>query len=310
MELSIIIVSYNTAKLLEQVIESIFTATTKNHAFQQQLELLVVDNNSTDDSLATLKQLKKTAPIPVSIIANSVNAGFATANNQAILRAQGKYILLLNSDTVIQPEALEKLIEAMRSNQSKTLGIVAASLINEDGTPQPQGGDLPSLTSLFVFAFMLDDLPLIGRLLPSHQHTGRRFQPPKKNQLQQKGWVAGTAMMLRSELIPQLGVLDENIFMYAEDIEYCWRARKAGWQVAVQPEATIIHLGSQSSSSTQALAGEFSSLRYVLTKHLPKWQIGIGQFLLKLAALNRVLLFSLLMNSTKAKLYQTILHRW
>jgi hypothetical protein len=256
-----------------------------------------------------VKLLKKSAPIPLALFANASNVGFAAANNQAMLHAKGKYLLLLNSDTIIQSGCFEQLLKTMSSDKSSTIGILAASLVNEDGSVQPQGGDLPSLASLFVFAFMLDDIPLLGKLLPSHQHTGRRYLQSKKHRPQLKGWVGGTAMIVRSALVPQIGVLDDQIFMYAEDLEYCWRAHKAGWHAAIHPTATVMHLGSRSSSAESAITGELLSLRYVLNKHMPTWQTGIGVWLLKTAVRTRIFVFTLANNPTKVEIYRSLLQR-
>ncbi len=307
MDLSIVIISYNTQALTKACIESVFAAVENNRELMQLVELIVVDNDSNDDSLTTLRELKKSSPIPFALHANTANVGFAGANNQAILHAKGEYVLLLNSDTVLQSHALESLIKTMEDDREQELGIVAASLLNSDGSPQPQGGDLPSLRSLFVFAFLLDDLPLIGSHLPSHQHTGRRFKSTSSESLELKGWVGGTALLLRSSLVPQIGLLDDQIFMYAEDIEYCWRAQKAGWLVAIDHQAKVIHHGSKSSSSAKAYSGEFISLKYVLHKHFAWWQQGLALLLLKTAVFNRFILFSLLQNAEKANVYRLLL---
>lgn len=304
MDVSIIIISFNTAQLTKQCIESIFNQVTQNPELANKLELIIVDNHSIDDSIETITHLKKSAPIPLALLANASNVGFAAANNQAMLHAKGKFVLLLNSDTVVLPKTFELLITTM--NKESSIGILSASLVNADGSAQSQGGDIPTLFSLLVFAFMLDDIPLIGKLLPSHQHTGRRFQPSAAATAQFKGWVGGTAMMIRSELVPQIGMLDEHIFMYAEDLEYCWRAQKAGLKSAIDSTATIRHLGSKSSSSANAIIGEFTSLKYVLRKHLPKWQHTLALSLLKLAACNRKLLFGMI-DTAKAGTYASIL---
>jgi len=309
MELSIIIVSYNTLDLTIACLDSIADSVKADAKLAQQLEIIVVDNASTDDSVAAVKNWKKTSHVPLTLLANTTNVGFARANNQAMLQAKGTYLLLLNSDTIVQSDALQQMLTAANDVNNESMGIFAASLINLDGSPQSQGGDLPTLTSLFVFAFLLDDLPLVGKLLPSHQHTGRRFDPPSDLTLENKGWVAGTAMLIRSTLVPQIGLLDEDIFMYGEDLEYCWRARDAGKDCAIIPTAMVIHLGSKSSSNARALEGELISLKYVLAKHLPKWQVPIAHWLLKAAAWNRQVLFKILGNTEKSSVYRSILHR-
>lgn len=309
MVLSIIIVSYNTRELTAKCLRSIFDAVESSQDLQDQVELIIVDNHSTDGSIEMLQECKKSAPLPLTLLANTTNLGFAGANNQAILHAKGDFFWLLNSDARVHKGTISQLLQTLDSKEADDIGILAAQLTSEDGSLQPQGGDIPTLFSLCVFAFLLDDLPLIGRFLPSHQHTGRRAPLSSNDKLQRQGWVAGTAMTVRSNLVPCIGVLDEQIFMYAEDLEYCWRAQKAGWRCAIDTQATVVHLGSKSSSSAKALEGEFVSLKYVLSKHLPWWQVGTGNFLLKMAARNRQLLFSILQQPTKADLYRSIFDR-
>lgn len=307
MKLSIIIVSYNTSGLLEACLDSIATSVEGSDYLKNQLEIFVVDNNSIDGSVIMLERKKRAFSIPLTILANRSNVGFARANNQAILQATGSYVLLLNSDTIVQSGVLEKLVQTLELKSSAKIAILSPLLNNPDGSAQPHGGDLPTLSSLFVFAFLLDDIPGIGPLLPSHQHTGKRASNSTDTSVVESGWVGGTAMLIRSEVVPQIGVLDEEIFMYAEDLEYCWRARKMGWDVAIDQSATIEHLGSSSSSPEKALEGELRSLPLVLKKHLSGWKIPFALLLLKVAIFNRYLLFSLLKNTKKAQLYRSLL---
>lgn len=245
----------------------------------------------------------------VSLIANQKNLGFAQANNQGIERARGKYILLLNSDTIVQSGTLETLVSTFEEAQDNAqtavtaadrgrldhLGVLAAELLNADGTPQPQGGSFPTLLTLAGQMLMLDDLPLIGRFIPSTQHTGRRAvsssSQAEVDALQQKDWVAGTAMMVRRETLDEIGLLDPNIFMYGEDVEFCMRAKAHHWDVAIHPRATVIHLGSASSSSSRALVGEAKGYVYIWSKHKPLWQIPLAKALIKTGALARLVVF-------------------
>ena len=122
------------------------------------------------------------------------------------------------------------------------------------------------------------------------------------------GWVAGTAMMIKSEVIDQVGFLDEKIFMYAEDVDYCWRARQQGFQVALVPEAKIIHYGSASSSSARAIKGEFRGLIYLFQKHQPKWQTNYLKLILMIGASLRVILFAIINQPNKSLTYKKVLN--
>jgi len=243
-------------------------------------------------------------------------------------------VLLLNSDTIVQPGALEKLLTAfavlpdqasavLSSEATKLdhLGILAATLLNQDGTVQPQGGSFPSLRSLFFHMTLLDDLPLIGQFLPSTQHTGLRHthtpapsldddlaQTAAVPDLLQCDWVGGTALMISREAVKEIGLLDEHIFMYGEDVEWCMRARAHHWDVAIHNSAYITHLQSRSSSSENALRGELLGYVYIWSKHKPLWQLPIAKAILLLGVLLRIIIFSVLNKRAKAQVYLRILH--
>lgn len=336
--LSVIIVSYNTKDLTLQTLESVVKDVEDSKTLFGSSEIIVVDNQSKDGSpqalirfvAKTKKQTKN--QVPIFLLRNRSNKGFGAANNQGIEKASGKFLLFLNPDTIVQQGALEKLVmsffenkdsldEAVIShshNQLDRLGIVAATLINEDGTLQPQGGDFPNLISLFCQMSLLDDLPIIGRFLPSIQHTGRRAiehltpnsqstPTSQSRDLILKNWVAATAMMVKREVIDEVGNFDENIFMYAEDVELCMRTRHHLWDVALHPSARVIHLQHQSGSQFNSRKGEFDGLLYIWSKHKPLWQIPLAKLILQFGALLRVVLFATIARDTdKLKTYRKI----
>lgn len=322
--LSIIIVSFNSSELTLKTLDSVVTDVNRSSMLKNRTEIWIVDNFSSDNSVKAVKawQRQQRKTLPVHLIENHENVGFAVANNQAIARAQGAYLLLLNSDTVVKPNALEKLVATFEDNpiQEQTselssyagrldkLGIVAATLLNPDGSLQPQGGSFPTLRSLAVHMLMIDDLPLIGQWFVSTQHTGRRATTPSNSQrLIQKEWVGGTAMMIRRELLEDIGDLDSNIFMYGEDMEYCMRARHHLWDVAIHPTARVEHLGSGSSSPMRAIMGELHGYLYIWSKHKPHWQLPWARFLLKAGASLRIFVFgTMLRNPDRAEPYR----RW
>ena len=322
-ELSIIIVSYNTAALTIQTIESTLEACAqKNHPLNA--EIIVIDNDSQDTSVIDIERIaKQSKKIPVTLIKNKTNTGFATANNQGMKIAKGKYVLLLNSDTIVSKNALISIVEAFDQNpidnttsdlssyhgKLDKLGIQAATLLNPNKTPQPQGGSFPTLFSLFTHMSMLDDLPLIGWLLPSTQHTGKRSEIPNllqsSNQLQQKEWVAGTALAIRKVVVERIGMLDEKIFMYGEDIEYCIRAKNHHWDIAENLGSVIIHMGNASGSSKRAIVGELTGYLYIWSKHKPYWQYPLVKAMILFGCHARVLLFgTILGNQIKKEIYQ------
>ena len=325
MILTIIIVSYNTKDLTLQTIETAWKEAQSSPTLAKKTEIIVVDNDSKDGTVAAVRDTFTSSNIKV--IANRHNKGFASANNQGIKIAKGKYIILLNSDTIVQKGGLSTMVEtferfpldektaslATEVNRIDRLGILAPTLLNPDGTLQPQGGDLPTLGSLFNHMSFLDDLPLIGKLLPSTQHTGLRQSEQLRyhtndNRLIKRGWVGGTAMMIRKEVIKEIGLLDDGIFMYGEDTEYCMRAKHHHWDVAIDPQAKITHFGQASSSSANAIKGEFKSYIYNWSKHKPLWQVKIVKAILRMGAFFRVIIFSTIKPDNKRRqIYQELL---
>ncbi len=310
--LSIIIISYSTADLTIQTLESVVRDLNRSMFLHSAAEIIVIDNNSKDDSVKKLKSFSKNnSGLSFKLIENSKNNGFAAANNQGIAKAKGKYLLLLNSDTLVQAGALERMVmsfEVLEPDHAASvlnastkkldkLGILAATLLNWDGSYQPQGGSRPSLISLACHMFFFDDIPLLGRLLPSTQHTGnnsRNFSlnAYEENQpLRPKAWVGGTAMMIRRAVIDEIGDLDANLFMYGEDMEFCLRARKHHWDIAEHPTARVTHFRNASSSREKALIGEFKGYYYIWAKHKPHWEQPFLRFILQMGALLRMVFF-------------------
>lgn len=316
--LSICVVSYNTAELTLNAVRSAVKDITRSPVLKNNSEVIVVDNASTDHSIALLNQYKKTTPVPIQIIKNSANTGFAQANNQAIKAASGKYCMLLNSDTYVQPGALEKLVSTFSeipdqstaglvSHVSKIdrLGALSACLLNADGTYQQQGGSYPTLLSVATHWLMLDDIPLLGRVLPSTQkHYNYRYPKTALPKLIRRSWIAATALVLRKDMLDEVGDLDENIFMYAEDMELCIRAQDHHWDVAIHPTALITHLKSASSSSKHAVIGECKGYIYIWQKHKPIWQTPVLRTVIKLGILLRLLVFGTMNNSQKVEIYK------
>ncbi len=322
MLLSIIIVSYNTKNLTIQALKSVFFQLQTSPKLAKQTEIIVVDNHSTDGSTTAISQLSHTTKIKTTLIKNKENVGFARANNQAIKKSKGNFVFLLNSDTKLQKNCLKYLINtfaqyqdnevtaSLSSTQKKIdkLAIVAASLLNPDGTNQPQGGSYPTLLTVFSQMFFLDDIPFFGKFFPSTQHTGLSQRRAKKsNQLIKQAWVGATAMMIKKSVLNKIGLLDKNIFMYAEDMELCLRAQNHHYDIVINPKAKVIHYGSASSSQKNAVVGEIKGLIYLWGKHKPNWQMSILKTILQLGCLLRIILFSLIGQQKKVKIYQECL---
>jgi len=211
MNLSIVIVSYNTKEILKKCLESL----------SADFEIIVVDNASTDDSVPMIKR-----DYPrVKIIINKENFGFAKAVNQALRQAQGEAVFLLNSDTKVKNGALEKLVEF---EEKVRPAIIGARMLNPDGTVQG---------SCFY-------LPTIGRAIKEYWFGKSgyfsKYAPEGKEPVKVEA-VSGGAMLIPREIINKIGMLDEKYFFYFEDLDYCRRANQAGYKIYYLPTAEIIH---------------------------------------------------------------------
>lgn len=286
MDLSVIIVSYNTKKLLKQCLDSVF-----QHTRGIDFEVFVVDNDSKDGSVEMINHQSSA----IKLIANRANLGFAAANNQALRQAQGKYLLLLNSDTILKENSLKKMVDWMEENQK--VGIFSCQLVYQDGAVQGSGGYFPTLLRIFNWMFFIDDLPVIKEIFKSfHPHEPRTgwlsSQYFQKQHFQD--WVTGAFFLVRKKVIDQIGLLDEKFFMYMEEVEFCYRAKQANWQVAYVPITKIIHLARKSGSQAGALLGEYRGLIKFYQKHQPFWQLQILRIILKAGAVLRLLIFGII----------------
>lgn len=253
-DLSIVIVNWNTRDLLAQCIESIYDTVS-----DLDFETIVVDNASTDGSV---EMVRRDFP-QVQIIANAENVGFVRANNQAIARCQGRYVLLLNSDTQALPGSLDKTVQFM--DEHPNAGIVGVRLLNPNGTFQASYTPFPTLWREFL---MLSGL---GRWLirPTFPSYGPQVE---KGPQRIKGYVEGAYLAARRGAVDQVGGLDERIFMYAEDVDWCYQFHQGGWEVWYLPQAPIIHYGGQSSKKRRK-RGEaelYRSRVYFFYKHYGK----------------------------------------
>ena len=226
MNLSIIIVNWNTRDLLAKCLASIFA-----YPPSSQFEVWVVDNASSDGSTNIVSQ-----DFPqVRLIRNSSNLGFARANNQAIRQATGRYVLLLNPDTKVMPGALPVLVAFM--DESPTSGAAGPRLLSPDGKLQISSHPSPTLLREFWRLFHLDNLRPYSVYA---MHAWDLVHPRPVEVLQ------GACLILRREALDQIGLLDEDYFIYSEEVDLCYRLKKAGWQTYWVPESEVIHFEGQS----------------------------------------------------------------
>lgn len=234
MDLSISIVNWNTKDALKLCLKSIYDS-----SHEIEFEVFVIDNNSSDSSA---EMVMRRFP-SVRLIRNKVNLGFARANNQAIKKSRGRDILLLNPDIVVLPNSLARMVNFMRSHSE--VGAAGGKLLNPDGTIQKGGyyRRFPSVMQAVMGCTLLNRITGMGSFLERYygekidSDTVEVDQPP------------GACLMVRREVIGQVGLLDEDFNLWFEDVDWCYRIKKAGWKIFFYPEAEFIHRGGQSVKS-------------------------------------------------------------
>jgi N-acetylglucosaminyl-diphospho-decaprenol L-rhamnosyltransferase len=222
--LSVIIVTHNHAAYIERCLTALIPEVSQIGG-----EVIVVDNRSDDESAAIAQQYPS-----VKLHINTKRQGFSANNNFGMAKATGRYLLLLNPDTEIQPGALSQLIEFMDTHPQ--VGMCGAQLLFPDGQIQPSPRRFPTLSSVIARR-----TPLRIFLKQSHLNQHHLMQDLDRTQPQPVDWLLGACMFIRREVLETVGPLDEGYFLYVEDIDWARRMHTAGWQVYYVPIAQIIH---------------------------------------------------------------------
>ncbi len=318
--ISIIVVSYNTQKITINCLESIikdkgldFTKT-KNSKTEIKIpaELIVVDNNSPDNSVRQIRQFALKHHLSKNnfhFIVNQSNLGYGQANNQAINIAKGGYILLLNSDTVILHSAISQSLFWL-SNHPEAV-ICTAQLLNPDRTIQPSGGYFPTILNILSWSLCLDDLPILNRfILPFHPHPPNFFlQSSLYTKDHPQDWVTGAFLLSRAEALHSVNGFSSDFFMYGEELEMTFRIKKLfpSLQVWYLIGPQIIHYGQASSpTKTAPIYNEYLGIVRFFQKHRPSWQRPCIKILLKVNCLTRVVLYYILNQKNTSLIYQQI----
>lgn len=235
LNLSIVIVSFNTEKLLFECLSSLQKNSKKSSL---QKEIIVIDNNSLDSSVQMIEE-----KFPeVILIKNNRNLGFAKANNQGIKIARGNYVLLLNSDTKVKESELKKLMDF--ADEQENIGVIGPRLLNSDESIQPS-----------VFHF-----PTISRAIKEYwlgeKEEFEKYTPRGEQAIEVEA-VVGAAMLIPKVVFDKVGLLNERYFMYFEDIDFCRRVKEAGLKVIYYPQTSVIHYHGGSGKAVDSKVGSF-----------------------------------------------------
>lgn len=232
MDVSILILNYKTCELTLGAIRSVYQSDTS-----YRYEIILVDNHSDDGSVERFR----TEFPEIPLIANDENVGFAKANNQAMELAKGRYVLLLNSDTVIRSDTLETMIRFM--DEHPNVGASGCKIVLPDGSLDKackRGFPTPSASFYYAFGFS----KLFPRVPRFNRYQLGYLDP---DQAYPVDCLVGAFMLVRREAIDQVGGLDEQFFMYGEDIDWCYRIKQAGWDIWYYPKTTVVHFKGASS---------------------------------------------------------------
>ena len=226
-EISVVIVSYNCSKLLAACLSSI-----SNSDPGLPCELIVVDNASSDDSVAMVGKL-----FPhVKLIVNHTNLGFSVANNIGLRQAGGRYLLLLNPDTELtSPGTLRRFVTFMDANPD--VGAAGGELVHSGGQKQVSAGYAPSPATLFCFSFFVAKLT-------QNRIKGLALLPVRDKRIERVDvdWICAACMIVRREVMTDAGLLDETYFLYGEDIEWGCRIGRSGWKLSHVPSIRVQHV--------------------------------------------------------------------
>lgn len=238
-KLSIVIVNYMVDDLLLECIRSL-----KSQKSGRDAEIFIVDNGPAqhDDPVFD----------GTIVLDNRKNNGFAYANNLAMRKASGDYILLLNPDTIVKEGALDTCLRIMKERGD--IGILGCKLLNEDGSLQSSCRNFPGLSNILA-----ENLGLHRIIKKWRWMRDRYLMFWPHDSFRNVDSVKGAFMMIRKTVLESVGLLDEHFFMYCEEVDFCLRTRKQGWKIAFTPDARIVHLGGKST--------EINSLKYLVELH-------------------------------------------
>ena len=312
-EISLISISYNTKKITLDTLRSIY-----KHTKDVDFEIIMVDHDSKDGSIEALEKFAKTKK-NFTLIDTGKSPGFGAGNNIGAKKAKGEYLLLINTDMVFKTNVIKKALDWVKDHPE--VGAYSCKLLNTDLTVQATGGYFPTLFRVFAWQFFIDDLPFIRSLIkPIHPHEphfsiidrfkGKRNKKiaPKSsfyNKPQSPDWVTGAFTIIPRKLFESLDGFDENIWMYAEELELCYRIKAKGFKVAYQPKPSIIHLaGASSGGSRLGITQETKNLIYFFKKHKPTWQLPVVKLFFILGSILRFIIFGIIgKNETARKAY-------
>lgn len=280
MEISIIILTYNSSKFIDSLLSGLISKY-KKELKEQKLEIIIADNDSKDDTVKLAKTFKE-----IRVVENGGNVGFAAGNNLAVKHAKGKLLIFMNPDVIVASGDVFDLIPEF---EDEKMGIVGGKIENYAGKRELSCGKVYNAFNIFLLSVGLEET------------MGVRFAPNKKEEVD---FVSGAFLMIKKSLYETLLGFDEHYFMYIEDADLCFRAKKAGYKVLFSPLATIQHMGQGSSNRTFAVINIYKGLLYFQKNHMSALSYSLVKLLLKTKATVLIVMGKLVGNSYLIKTYE------
>lgn len=289
-DLGISIINYKTKELTAQCLKSIF-----DKSWNIKYEVFLVDNNSQDSSV---KFLKEKFPL-VHFRENNKNLGFAGGHDSILPEIEARYVLVLNSDTKINNGVLDEMVGFM--DQNPEIGIASCKILDFEKKLQPNAGNLPYGLALITWLFNLEPFGL--------KRQSFHIEDPKfYENFHRVGWVSGSFMLIKKEVVRKIGYFDRNYFMYFEDVDLCDRAVNAGFGIAITPKVSVDHLsgGSADNPRLRQWLGESKGLITFYGLRFNKIVLFLIKLLLYKATFLRIIAFALVGKFDYAKTYAKV----
>lgn len=270
-DFSVILVCWNNKEYLEPCLQSLYEGDLKS-----SFDVAVVDNGSTDGSQVMLHEKYPQA----KLIQNSHNVGLGKASNQGIEATSGRYVLLLNNDTVVNGPSLDAMVEFLKKKPD--VGAVGGQLLNPDGSVQSCYNNFPTLREEFLIATRLGEFLWNGYPAVVADEKVRSVS-----------WLGSACLMLRREALDRVGLLDEKYFIYGDEADLQYRLKKDGWQVYYLPHATTIHFGGRSMNRWARRKMVYRGKMLFFQKHYGPFRTGILRMMLAVLSLAKMAVWAM-----------------
>lgn len=282
-EISFLVLTYNSERFISKLLNSLFKSL-EDEIQKEIVEIVIVDNNSEDNTIARVKKFKN-----ITLIENNTNLGFSKGINKGVSNVKAEYVVFLNPDTELREGNILKILERFKDDEK--LAVVGGKIIDKNGEDEKSAGRFHKTFEVILMSLGLDEM------------FGVRNSP---NKLQEVDFVSGAFMIIRKKIFDKLSGFDENLFMYVEDMEFCYRAKKAGYKIIFDPDLIICHNIHGSSDRGFAIKNIHRGLLYFQKKHGSKFSFLLTAALLRLKVSLLVIIGKIMNNKYLTNTYRQV----